>query len=171
MIENRRIPRSFGTLSWLLLGIAAGSGCAGASRSLLAPEVELVSLSLLGATRETQRFALTLLISNPNVEPVIAQDVRYSVRVAGEGYLDGSSGAPLVLDASGRQTLRVEIETDTVSSASRLVAVAQALGSIWALRCASSSRQDPRAIRWSRDAPYLPGHLRVMQEPISLHVL
>lgn len=125
MTENRRIPRLSGAPSWMMLAIVVGSGCAGMSRSLIAPEVELVSLSVLGATIDKQRFALTLLISNPNTDPVAAQDLRYSVRVAGEGYLNGNSGAPIVLNGSERQTLRVEIETDTVSSVSRLLAVAQ----------------------------------------------
>ena len=110
--------------AWLALGIAIAAGCAGVSRSLVTPEVELVSLTVLGATTDTQRFALTFLVSNTNAEALQVQQIRYSVRLAGQGYLNGRSSAPVTL-GPGRQTVRVELETDGVASISALLSLAQ----------------------------------------------
>jgi LEA14-like dessication related protein len=103
--------------------IAAGTiaGCASTSvpRSIVAPEVELVNLTVLGP----QRFALTLLISNSNPGPIPVEEVRYSVRLAGQGYLNGRETRSLVLAPSARQTLRIELTTDGVSSAAALLAL------------------------------------------------
>jgi LEA14-like dessication related protein len=111
--------------AWLAVGIAIAAGCAGVSRSLVTPEVELVNLTALGATAETQRFALTFLVSNTNAETLQVQEIRYSVRLAGQGYLNGRSPAPVTLGATGRQTVRVELETDGVASISTLLSFAQ----------------------------------------------
>lgn len=108
-----------------LLGIAAAAGCSGAPRSTVTPEVELVGLDLRGAAADGQQFVLTLLVDNPNPEPLSIAEIRYSVRVASEGYLNGRS-APVELAPFARQTVRVELVSDAVSSASRLLALARA---------------------------------------------
>ena len=107
--------------AWLAFGMAAG--CASLS-SLEAPEIELVALDVLGGSVGGQRFALTLLVSNPNPEPLAITEIRYSLRIAGEGYLNGRS-APVEVAASARQAVRVEITSEGVSSPSRLLALAQ----------------------------------------------
>jgi LEA14-like dessication related protein len=89
------------------------------------PEVELVGLDVRGSGVDGQQFALTLLVSNPNSEPIPVAEIRYSVRLAGEGYLNGRSTTPIVLAAAGRQTVRIELASDSVSSGSRLLALAR----------------------------------------------
>jgi LEA14-like dessication related protein len=123
MTNKGRKLRGCRALAWLALAIAGG--CAGVSRSLVAPEIELVNLAVLGATTETQHFALTFLVNNTNAEALQVQEIRYSVRLAGQGYLNGRSTAPVTLDAAGRQTVRVELETDGVASISALLSLAQ----------------------------------------------
>jgi LEA14-like dessication related protein len=89
------------------------------------PEVELVNLTVLEPAADSQHFALTFLISNPNAEPIPVQEIRYSVRLAGQGYLNGRSATAVTLAGSGRQTLRVDLETDGVVSPARLSSFAQ----------------------------------------------
>jgi LEA14-like dessication related protein len=84
------------------------------------PEVELVNLTVLESNADNQHFALTFLIDNPNAEPIPVQEIRYSVRLAGQGYLNGHSPTTVTLAGSGRQTLRVDLQTDGVVSPARL---------------------------------------------------
>lgn len=111
-----RATRFAATLLAAACGVVA---CAGMPRSVDAPEVELVNVTLLG----DQRFALTFLVSNADADPIPVEEIRYSVRLAGQGYLNGSQAGPLVIEASSRQTVRTELATDGVSSASRLLAL------------------------------------------------
>ena len=106
------------------LGLALAAGCAGVPRSAAAPEVELVGLAMVGATSERQRFALTFLLRNSNAEPVPVAEIGYRVRLAGQGYLTGRATEPLVLAGAGFRTVRVEVESDGVASASSLLALA-----------------------------------------------
>jgi LEA14-like dessication related protein len=100
-------------------------GCAGVPLGADPPEVELVNLTVLASTADKQNFALTFLISNPNAEPIPVHEIRYSVRLAGQGYLNGRSPTTVTLAGSGRQTLRVDLETDGVVSPARLSSFAQ----------------------------------------------
>jgi LEA14-like dessication related protein len=108
-----------------ILGCLVGVGCTGVPLGADPAEVELVNLTVLESTADKQKFALTFLISNPNAEPIPVQEIRYSVRLAGQGYLNGRSPANTTLAGSGRQTLRVDLETDGVVSPARLSSFAQ----------------------------------------------
>jgi LEA14-like dessication related protein len=108
-----------------ILACLVGVGCTGVPLGADPAEVELVNLTVLESTADKQKFALTFLISNPNAEPIPVQEIRYSVRLAGQGYLNGRSPANTTLAGSGRQTLRVDLETDGVVSPARLSSFAQ----------------------------------------------
>jgi LEA14-like dessication related protein len=115
-------------LRWVACAAILGClvvGCAGVPLGADPPEVELVNLTVLESTADEQHFALTFLISNPNAEPIPVEEIRYSVRLAGQGYLNGRSPTTVTLAGSGRQTLRVDLETDGVVSAARLSSFAQ----------------------------------------------
>jgi LEA14-like dessication related protein len=107
------------------VGSVAVAGCAGVPLGADAPAVELVNLTLVETAADKQRYALTFLIENPNPEPVPVEEIRYSVRLAGQGYLRGRSATSVVLPGSGRQTVRVDLDTDGVVSASRLLSFVQ----------------------------------------------
>lgn len=109
-------------LGTALLGVCA---CSSVPRSVTPPQVQLVSLSLLEATADGQRFRVSLLLDNPNDVALPIRSVRFNARLAGEGILSGESLAPLELPARSRETLRLEVQTDLVSSVSRLLAVVQ----------------------------------------------
>lgn len=122
--ERQRIDPS-SPRAWLAIGIAVAAGCTGVSGPLAAPEVELVSLAVLDTRGDTQHFALTFLVSNSNAQTLEVREIRYSVRLAGQGYLNGRSLAPVALDPAGRQTVRVELETDSVASVNSLLSFVQ----------------------------------------------
>jgi LEA14-like dessication related protein len=98
------------------------AGSAATARNV-APEVELVNITLLGTTASGQRFALTFLVSNPNAEPLTYEGIRYHVRLSGQGYLIGRSDEPFTIGVQARQTVLVELETDGVASISSLMAM------------------------------------------------
>lgn len=108
----------------LLPAVAAiGIACAPTPRSLQAPRVEVTGLSVLSPGGTTSRFRVSLLVTNPNTEALPIAALRFSVRLGGEGVLNGDSAAPLVVPAQGQETLRVEVDGDLVSSLSRLLAL------------------------------------------------
>lgn len=110
----------------VIVGFFVGAGCAGVPLGADAPEVELVNLTLLDSTADKQRFALTFLITNPNAEPIPVTEIQYSVRLAGQGYLNGRSPTAVTLSAASSQTVRIDLETDGVVSPSRLLSFVQA---------------------------------------------
>lgn len=108
----------------LLAAVTAASGCASIPRSLASPRVQVTGLSLLGAGLTGQRFRVELSVDNPNETPISVERLEFQIRLASEGYIDGQSGA-LDLPGSGTRRLAVEAFSEVVSSASRLMAVAQ----------------------------------------------
>lgn len=97
-----------------------------AAPKLAAPMIQVTGLSLLDASAGRQRFRVGLLIDNPNAEPLPIKELEFTLRLAnGEGLLDGTLAAPIVVPALDRQTLRIEVATELVSSASRLLSFVQ----------------------------------------------
>jgi len=103
----------------VLIGLTA---CSSLPRQLAPPRVELAELRLLQASFEGQRFAVRLVLDNPNPVPIPVRLVEFDVRLAGEGLLEGQSVQPFTLPASGRSTVDVEVFSNIVSSVSRLLA-------------------------------------------------
>jgi len=106
----------------LMLALAA---CSGLPRTTAPPSVRLTSLSLVEATADGQRFRLGLWFENPNAYAVPIQSMRFNVRLGGQGVMTGESRTPLTLPALGTETLRLDIETNSVSSVSSLLALVQ----------------------------------------------
>jgi LEA14-like dessication related protein len=105
--------------------LLAQLGCAGTSASLAAPRVEVVGLAALGVTPDRQRFRVSLLLDNPNPEPLVIRELRFTLRLAGEGILDGRSAAPITVPALSREPFTLDVDSDLVSSLSRLQGLTQ----------------------------------------------
>jgi LEA14-like dessication related protein len=101
------------------------AGCSATPRSIVTPRVEVIGLTPLQATPERQRFRVSLLIDNQNTEPLPIQSLRFTLRLAGEGILDGRSAAPGTVEALDRKTIQLEVDSDIVSSLSRLLSFVQ----------------------------------------------
>jgi LEA14-like dessication related protein len=114
--------------SLFLLGaicVASVAACSSLPRQLAPPRVELVELRLLQASFDGQRFAVRVQLNNPNAVAIPVRMVEFDVRLAGEGLLDGRSVAPFTLPAGGSQAVDIEIFSNLVSSATRLLALVQ----------------------------------------------
>lgn len=128
MNSSYRMLRALRCAVLVSLGVLVLGACSSVPRTVAPPEVDLIGLSLLEATPDGQRFRVSLLLENPNDIPLPLQAIRFNARLGGEGILSGESLAPLELPARGRETLRLEIQTDLVSSVSRLLALVQGPG-------------------------------------------
>jgi hypothetical protein len=58
-----------------------------------------------------------------NTEPLVVNELKFMLRIASEGRMDGASSQPFTLQALDRSTHTFTIESTIVSSLSRLVAV------------------------------------------------
>jgi len=104
------------------LGVAS---CVATPRSLVAPDVQLVGLSLLGVSADSQRFRVDLAVTNPNEVTIPIERLSFSVRLAGSGVMSGRSLSPFELASGESTTLQLEVTTNLVSSVSRLLALLQ----------------------------------------------
>lgn len=118
------MPRAYVLLGVCLCFLGL-HGCSSLPRQLAPPRAEVVELRLLQAGFDGQRFAVRLDLFNPNPVPIPVRFVEFDVRLAGEGLLDGRSVAPFTLPAGGTEAIEVEIFSNLVSSATRLLAVVQ----------------------------------------------
>jgi len=84
-----------------------------------------MELRIVQAGFDGQRFAVRLDLFNPNAVSIPVRFVEFDVRLGGEGLLDGRSVAPFTLPAGGTESIEVEIFSNLVSSATRLLAVVQ----------------------------------------------
>lgn len=139
-----KLGSCFGLLAISLLAVGA---CSSVPRSIVPPEVQLVSLSLVRATPQGQTFRVGFLLRNPNDFPIPIQGLEFSARLSGEGLLIGESLAPATLPALGEERLRVEVQTDLVASMSRLIAVVQGPEEGLAYELAGRLRLDGRPPR------------------------
>jgi hypothetical protein len=102
----------------------AVAGCAATPPSITTPRIQVVNVRALGATARGQRFQIGLLVDNNNPEPLAIAELRFTLRLAGEGLISGKS-QPVTVPALAQQTVQVELESDTISSLSRLQGVVQ----------------------------------------------
>jgi LEA14-like dessication related protein len=110
-------------LAALCVGIVP-LACAPTPRSIAIPRVEITQLSALPAGASGQRFRVDLLIDNQNPEPLPIEEVRFTLRITGQGVLTGTYSSPVTVEALDRRTLGVDVDGDTLSSLSQLRAAA-----------------------------------------------
>jgi hypothetical protein len=109
------------------LGVAlAASGCAATPRSIAIPRVAVTQLSALQEGASGQRFRVDLLVDNQNSEPLPIEEVRFTMRITGQGVLTARYMMPVTVEALDQHTLRIDVDGDTLSSLSQLRAAAGA---------------------------------------------
>jgi LEA14-like dessication related protein len=109
----------------LALGLVALLGCASAGGRVVAPRITLQSLEPLASSAGPQRFRARLMIDNPNTEPILVYSFEFQMRLADQGILDGAYVSPLTVQALDRQTITLELQSEIVSSLSRLLSFVQ----------------------------------------------
>ncbi|HET7130849.1 MAG TPA: LEA type 2 family protein [Gammaproteobacteria bacterium] len=115
---RRAALRALGATALTLLGCTMGGA------AVTPPRITVVNLRALGATARGQRFEVELFIDNYDPEPIAIKEIRFTLRLAGEGLLSGKS-QPVTVPALTQQTVGVQLESDTISSLSRLQGVVQ----------------------------------------------
>src|SRR5262245_30900754 len=97
---RRAALRAVGVLALTLLG------CAAAPAAVTAPRIRVLNLRALGATAKGQRFQIDLYVDNNDPEPIAIKEIRFTLRLAGEGLLSGKS-QPVTVPALSQQTVQV----------------------------------------------------------------
>ncbi|HEX5048909.1 MAG TPA: LEA type 2 family protein [Gammaproteobacteria bacterium] len=99
-------------------------GCAPAFAAQAAPRIRVLNLRSLGASGAGQKFEIDLYIDNNDVDPIAIKEIRFTLRLAGEGQIQGKS-QPVTVPALTQQTIQVQVESDIISSLSRLQGLVQ----------------------------------------------
>ncbi len=105
----------------LIIGLLVTAGCASSPRSMEPPEVHVSTLRLLPVENGQRDFGVTLLLRNPNENPMALSSIDFTIRLATEGFLEGSIDDPVVIPALGDLRVRTTVSGEFVSSVSRLV--------------------------------------------------
>lgn len=100
-------------------------GCASSPQGIVAPRLSVQTLVPLAAGVGGQRFRVSVLVYNPNTEPLGIRSIEFKLRLADQGILDGNSVAPMTVQALDRETMTLELRSDIISSVSRLLAFVQ----------------------------------------------
>ena len=106
-----------------LLGTAP-IGSALAQPQMNGLRVALLKLEPLESSGRGQWFRATLLVDNMNTEPLKIRNIEFKLSLADQGIVDGNTGA-LAIEALDQQTLTLELSSEIVSSASRLLSFVQ----------------------------------------------
>lgn len=99
--------------------------CSSVPRRLAPPQADLLGLSVLESGPDGQLFSLRLVLVNPNQADLPVVRLDFDIRLAGQGRLIGDYATPFTLPGRGSETLEVEVFSQLVASASRLMAFAE----------------------------------------------
>jgi len=123
MIRDRTRATFRAALAALCIAGASGA-CTSTTRAVPVPRLEVTQLSALQGGASGQRFRVDLLVDNQNSEPLPIKEVRFTMRIQGQGVLTGKYTSLVTVEALDRRTLQVEVEGDALSSMSQLRAAA-----------------------------------------------
>jgi late embryogenesis abundant protein len=84
------------------------------------PRAEVRSLAPLTAGSTSHVYRVTLLLDNQDTEPLVIGEVKFTVRVLGQGVLTGTSRGELTIQALDQLTLQVEVDGEAMPSYSQL---------------------------------------------------
>jgi LEA14-like dessication related protein len=124
VLSIQRVIR-FGSLAAVFFCSALGIACTTVPLSADTPAVEVDGITLLESTDAGQRFLVTLVLKNPNSDPLVFRSIEFDLRLAGEGFIEGRTSDVIIVDANGERTIRVDVRSEFVSSISRLAAYLQ----------------------------------------------
>jgi hypothetical protein len=136
MLEDQTMQKWIAVTGAVLMAVS----CASSPRALEPPEVYVSSLRLLPDRNGQREMGVTLVLRNPNENPVELDAIDFSIRLGSEGFLEGSVNEIGSVPALGDLRVRTTVSGEFVSSASRLIAFLQgpesalpyeAEGTIW----------------------------------------
>ena len=142
------------TLLGLCVAGLVTAGCAGSPRGQAAPEVYVSMLRLLPEENGRRPFGVTLLLRNPNPDPVELRSVDFSIRLGPAGFLEGSIAAPAALPPLGDARLQTTVSSEFVASVSNLISFLQGPRNALPYTVEGTMRMDtrpPRDLRFERE--------------------
>jgi hypothetical protein len=116
-----RIARRRSALALLSALVAASLVGAALGRSLAPPRIDVLTLAPTGSG-SSSHYLIGLRIDNPNEDPITGE-LKFTIRVPGQGVLTGGTGG-IVIPALDRPTIEIEVDGDTLPSFSQLRAAA-----------------------------------------------
>jgi len=117
-------PLALAALSCLL---AVSFAAVAAKRQTAPPHIQVESLAALPAvSASAQRYRVGLLVDNQNTEPLSMGELRFTLRIIGQGLLTGRSPSEMKIEALDRTTVLIDVPGDSLPSYSQLVANAGA---------------------------------------------
>ncbi len=96
-------------------------GCAGQQPEIREPTYRLERVELLQLGLTEQRFALTLLVDNPNDRALPVRALTYSVDLEGIPLAEGESNDRFTLPANSEHPVRLEVRTRLLESMPELL--------------------------------------------------
>jgi hypothetical protein len=110
-----------------LCGFLVSFGAVAAKRQTAPPQIKVESLAALPAvSASAQRYRVGLLVDNQNTEPLFMGELRFTLRIIGQGLLTGRSPSEMKIEALDRTTVLIDVPGDSLPSYSQLVANAGA---------------------------------------------
>jgi hypothetical protein len=114
-------------LAALCGSLAVSFAAVAAKHQTSAPRIEVASLAALPAvSAQGQRYRVGLLVDNPNTEPLLIGEIRFTLRLLGQGLLTSHSYSEMKIEALDRTTVTVDVPGDTLPSYSQLRAASGA---------------------------------------------
>lgn len=110
------------SIAIVLLGLMS---CATGPLALEPPTVLVSGLTLLPMQDGKRNFTVSLLVTNSNDVLLELSHVDFTIRLGGEGFVEGRVNAPPSLPPGEQVRMRTDVATDFVSSVSRLTAYLQ----------------------------------------------
>ena len=107
--------------------LAVSVGAVAAKRQTVQPHIEVASLAALPAvSASAQRYRVSLLVDNQNTEPLYMGELRFTLRIIGQGLLTGRSPSEMKIEALDRTTVLIDVPGDSLPSYSQLIAASGA---------------------------------------------
>jgi len=105
--------------------LAVSFGAAAAKKQMVPPHITVESLAALPAvSASAQRYRVGLLVDNQNTEALFIGEIRFTLRIIGQGLITSRSPSEMKIEALDRTTVIVEVPGDALPSFSQLLAEA-----------------------------------------------
>jgi hypothetical protein len=108
-------------LAALCGSLAVSLGASAAKPKLAPPRIVVASLAALPAvSASAQRYRVSLLVDNQNTEPLVLGEIRFTLRILGQGLLTAHSPSEMKIEALDRTTVTIDVPGDSLPSFSQL---------------------------------------------------
>ena len=115
----------FRNVSLFLMSLAILlSGCSAVIQEVLEkPDISITQFRLVKAGLITQKFTLTLEVSNPNPIPLPVKSIFYTISLAGEQLASGNNFEAFSIPAHGKESFDILLKINLLRSAAHLSAM------------------------------------------------